>query len=150
MCSWSGKIKTFWMPLTTVFSVLSFHTDLLKTDVNTKSNQDLSQTHLQILAGSDTIQSMNQTITPAKLRLAFRVALKLTDTSVRVWTMKQCQRQIYIRERQIGIEREREQEKGENLQRQYLTWPDGRYMQTNHICSYLVCLRATMLMSVCV
>lgn len=96
------------------------------------------------MAGNDAIQSRLQH--PAS---RFWMALKLTDTSMRIWTMKQCQRQIYIRERQIGIKREREQEKGENLQRQYLTWPDGRCMQTNHICSYLVCLRATMLMSVC-
>lgn len=53
----------------------------LKTDVNTKSNRDLSQTHLQILAGSDTIQSMNQSPLQHSA-LHFRVALKLTDTSV--------------------------------------------------------------------
>ncbi len=120
-CSWSGHIKTFWTP----FSVVLFHMDHLK------RVQRMNQSRLQHPA------------------LRFWMALKLTDTSVWVWTMKQCQRQIYIRERQIGIKREREQEKGENLQRQYLTWPDGRCMQTNHICSYLVCLRATMLMSVC-
>lgn len=129
-CSWSGHIKTFWTP----FIVVLFHMDHLKR---------------MLISGSDAIQRMNQSRLqhPA---LRFWMALKLTDTSVWVWTMKQCQRQIYIRERQIGIKREREQEKGENLQRQYLTWPDGRCMQTNHICSYLVCLRATMLMSVCV